>query len=118
MALFLASLSLSLVFIPTRWAWAHDGMKLEALVRELGNAHPWTPEKVTEITGVRLESAGSRGDEDMKSATTAVFAEGLTLREIDLRIRSPKLVIGLMVLTVDPLPCMTLERLRKTWPDL
>jgi hypothetical protein len=101
-------------------ARADDGMQLETLVRELGDAYPWTPEKVARVTGVRLEPAGTSGDRvrDLKAAAPAVFAEGLTLREIDLRIRAPEYKIGLMALTLAPSPCLSLERLRKTWPDI
>jgi hypothetical protein len=99
-------------------ARADDDMELETLVRELGNASPWTPEKVERITGLRLEPAGNPGDRDLKAAANVVFAERFTLRAIDLRIRAPAYRIGLMALEIAPAPCFSLERLQKTWPGL
>lgn len=94
-------------------------MKLEELVQKLDAANPWTVERVENVLGSKLTKTYSTKTFASHTAGSFHYEEGLIIEAVELRLRvATNEMARLIVDLSDEASCFTLDRIKRTYPDV
>ena len=94
-------------------------MKLEELIQKLEAANPWTVERVEPVLRAKLVKIDSTKTFVVYTANRLLYEEGLIVEEVHLRLRvDTNEMIRLIVNLNDEASCFTLDRIKRTYPDI
>jgi hypothetical protein len=93
----------------------------EKLLQKLGDAYPWSVDKLEKVLGVRLAPKTNQFNEYIISygANDVAYADELLVSEVELRLKKETGDFILLILRIDKnTTCITREKIKHIYPDL